>query len=299
MSEDVADRQGKGGGRTVPSIAEQFDNLVRAPNRALRALELKNQISEEAAEQGERLRSAPAVRSSPRATLHDLLQISSSYYSLRWGLAILAVLFPVLLVLQGGGLAHAQASLSAYYHYSATHPTHYGAGTARDIFVGVLFAIGAFLVLYRGYSIREDWAMNVAGVAAIIIALCPMDWPVNGSAEAARTRTATWHFGAAAVFFLTLGVTCAFFSQASLKVLKNAQGRRVYTAIYAVLGMLFALVPGAIFAVYLLSGRPNDSTWVFWFEVAGILIFVTFWAVKSTEIWWIEHEGQLKRRART
>src|SRR5436305_6455744 len=86
----------------------------------------------------------------------DYVHISASYYTLRWGLAILALCFPCLVIFNAGGCDHLRDSLSAYYHYAVADPDHYGAGTARNVFVGVLCAIGAFLVLYRGYSSPED-----------------------------------------------------------------------------------------------------------------------------------------------
>jgi len=43
----------------------------------------------------------------------------------------------------------------------------------RDWFVGILWAVGSFLVLYRGFSVAEDWALNIAGLSAILLAINP------------------------------------------------------------------------------------------------------------------------------
>ena len=64
--------------------------------------------------------------------------MKATYLSLRIGMAALAIAFPLLLWV-GGHIFQSlplQASMSAYYHSSM-----------RDVFVGVLVAIGAFLYL--------------------------------------------------------------------------------------------------------------------------------------------------------
>ena len=53
--------------------------------------------------------------------------------------------------------------MSAYYHA--------GQGVMRNEFVGILFAVGALLFAYQGYSRFEDCALNLAGVLALGIAL--------------------------------------------------------------------------------------------------------------------------------
>ena len=73
--------------------------------------------------------------------------IVQSYLFLRIGMAAIGLAFPVLLLAIGGLNGEAiQPSISHYYHTSV-----------RDIFVGSLCAIGAFLVLYKGYLSRTVW----------------------------------------------------------------------------------------------------------------------------------------------
>src|SRR3982751_140307 len=79
-----------------------------------------------------------------------------SYAYLRWGLVLIAVLLPPILYLGGKELAVVclQNSMSAYYHATTT-------GYAmRDWFVGSLFAVGAMLIVYKGYTKPEDWLLN-------------------------------------------------------------------------------------------------------------------------------------------
>lgn len=57
-----------------------------------------------------------------------------------------------------------ETSISAYY-----------LGPIRDLFVGVMLAIAACLVVYRGASVLEDFSLDVAGFFAIFVALVPTD----------------------------------------------------------------------------------------------------------------------------
>ena len=79
-----------------------------------------------------------------------------------------------------------QDSLSAYYHCSregATAPARARPATSRRRAV----AAGTFLIFYRGYTRREDWALNLAGIAAAGVAFFPSDF---GDLGRGRSRSA-------------------------------------------------------------------------------------------------------------
>ena len=91
--------------------------------------------------------------------------------SAQLAIVALGVAFPVILYivgkLQGVNL---QNSMSAYFH--ATD----GSGSdplMRVWFVGFLFAIGICLIIYKGFSWKENWLLNAAGFAAIMVAIFP------------------------------------------------------------------------------------------------------------------------------
>lgn len=89
--------------------------------------------------------------------------ILNTYTYLRLGMAGISIIFP--LVLWWSGLifdVKFQASISSYYHTPM-----------RDIFVGSLIAIGAFLWFYQGVKKDENFALNCAGILAIVVALTP------------------------------------------------------------------------------------------------------------------------------
>ena len=72
--------------------------------------------------------------------------VLSTYFSLRVGIVVIAVAFPVLLAT--GGYFYVGVglldSMSAYYHVTCE------GRSMRDWFVGLLFAVGVFLYLYKG-----------------------------------------------------------------------------------------------------------------------------------------------------
>jgi hypothetical protein len=245
----------------------------------------------EAKHKGAEARAAPSLESSPAgpasavasARADDIFKnISASYFLLRRGLAALAFAFPILLWL-GAGPDDVQASISAYYHFNAGQAPEFGAGTMRNVFVGVLWAIGAFLFFYKGYSWKEDWALNVAGLGAVLIALFPMDWPPDPGAR--PSIVAIVHQTSAVGFFLAIASVCLFLSGDTLKIMKDQHRRRKFKRVYVVLGAMMVLIPLGLVALHFLMPVTADrSPVVLLVEVAAIYVFSAYWLVKSREI---------------
>jgi len=197
-----------------------------------------------------------------------LRSIKATYRVLRLGLGWTAIGLPLTLWLVG--LARGVAlreSMSAYYHTNM-----------QDVFVGALFAAGAGLVLYQGFSRTENVMLNLAGLFAIGVALFPTE------ADAGRL---TVHGVCAVLFFVCLAYVAVFRATDTLTLVKNPKRVKGYKATYRLLGGLMLALPAA--AAILVSvfeyGRPNDdSKVVFFIEFAAIWAFGLFWLVKSREI---------------
>ncbi len=128
-----------------------------------------------------------ALSSEDRETL--LSHVFGTYNRLRVGMGAIAFAFPFLLWGMGWwyyGLP-LQGSMSAYYWAIIEEGSN---PPMRVWFVGILFAIGSFLFLYKGYTPWENWALNVAGVCAICVALFPMCWKYNDVSEC---PSFSWH----------------------------------------------------------------------------------------------------------
>ena len=200
--------------------------------------------------------------------------ITATYTTLRIGIAVLAIALPVLLWI--GGIVRAdlplQGSMSAYYHA--------GSGAMRDVFVGVLASVGFFLMLYKGFTVFENWALNLAGIFLLIVAAVPMPWECGIACP-----KITLHGTAAVLFFLSIAYVCIFRSGDTLDLILDADKVKWYKKIYTYLGLAMITSPAIAFAVKLiLQPDPGKGSIVFFIEAVGVMVFGSYWIMKSIEI---------------
>jgi hypothetical protein len=147
----------------------------------------------------------------------------------------------------------------------------------RDVFVGVLVAIGAFLYLYKGFSRAENYALNFAGVFAVAIALFPMQWQC--------APACSWfsvHGAAALLFFACIAYVCLFRSSDTLALITDDKTIARYKRVYRTLGLCLVFSPLAAFVV---SGvLQRSSAWVFFIEAFAVWSFAAYWLWKSLEL---------------
>ncbi len=212
-------------------------------------------------------------------------QVFRTYQNQRVGICVIGVLVPFLVWTSDFvqfGTIWPRESISAYYHSDHT--------LTRDLFVGNLFVVGVFLLLYRGYSTMENIVLDIGGVCLTLVALFPMRPPgftFNGGAtfieRIAYHETFLWGFPitvhgvCAVVFFGAIAVVAIFLSH---KTLKDTQKYRL-GPVYVVLGLLMILAPVTAWVL----GR---SIKIFLLETAGIVVFSAYWAVKTWEFWGTE-----------
>ncbi len=196
--------------------------------------------------------------------------ILKTYFWSRVGIAAISILFPLVLWFVGLSLnVHLQGSISAYYHTPM-----------RDVFVGSLFAIGAFLYLYRGYSTVENIALDFAGIFAIGVAILPTSAISEPKCD---TFTAPYLHGVCAIlFFIAIAYVCIFQSSETLKEMIDESRRKFYEILYKILGVGMIVLP--LLSALLLHLLDKTQSIVFFVELAGVWIFSTYWIVKSLEI---------------
>jgi hypothetical protein len=197
--------------------------------------------------------------------------VEGTYFNLRIGMAVIAFAFPILLyagakLIRGVPL---QDSMSAYYHA--------GNGVMRDVFVGVLVTIGAFLYLYKGFSRAENVALNLAGIFAVGIALFPVQWPCEPACQ-----RISLHGAAAILFFASVAYVCLFRAADTLVLLDDDKKIAKYKAAYQTLGALMIVSPLAAFVVSTVLGR--SSAVVFFITAFAVWAFAAYWYAKSREI---------------
>lgn len=214
---------------------------------------------------------------------HTRDEMVLSYVRVRQALGYLGLGFPVLLVIGGLMAEHAVApSVSDYYHT-----------TMRDLFVGSLFAIGVFLISYKGYRrsdgewLSDDLVATVAGVAAFGVAIFPNESVIPeraatlSQAMIGYKASAIGHYVSAMIFLGSLAYFCL------VKFARTAKpGRRI---IYQICGW-FIVSAGVLATVasYLkVAGTPAQSAWVIewrvvlWLEAMGIWAFGWSWLTKG------------------
>ena len=198
--------------------------------------------------------------------------ILQSYFFLRIGMAIIGLAFPLILLIIGLVNDDAiQPSISHYYHT-----------LGRDIFVGALCAVASFLILYQGYSDRENIVLNLAGIFAAGVALFPTQILDTSPLQCEHLVIPKVHGVSAILFFLAIAYACIFLSSETLEEAEISEDKKnIYTIIYRVLGVFMILLP--ILATLFLVALRLANYITFAIEYAAIAVFSTYWIVKTVE----------------
>lgn len=183
------------------------------------------------------------------------------YRALRLLVGLIAFVLPFAVTL----LAKAElASISASYHDDAS----------RDLFVGLLFVVAAFLWAYNGHDRCQKISSKVAAVSAACVAVFP-------TAEKGQDHDldSIIHFTAAGILFLILAYFCLGpFRHKKDKLScdpKKAARRRV---IYLVCGWVILLAMAVIAATSVFPGLKENRA-VYWAEAVALGAFGVAWFV--------------------
>jgi hypothetical protein len=95
-----------------------------------------------------------------------------TYRYLRAGMAVIIVGLAAAVLVERSTARCFETSISAYYFTSA-----------HSIFIAVLCALGALLIIYRGSSDTEDALLTLAGTLAFIVAMVPTRRPPDEPAS--------------------------------------------------------------------------------------------------------------------
>lgn len=203
-----------------------------------------------------------------------------SFLTLRKAIGWLGLLMPIIVRLGARLLENIPShdSISAYYYTSM-----------RDVFVGVLAAIGVFLFCYRGPDKQDNIVTNIAGLCAIGIGLFPTE-PIYHPLISARFATSAaecysnhgplgFHIYIVAAFFLLISYLTIFrFPKLSGPYLTKQKLSR--NKIYVACGIVMVLMLIAIVAIKAI----NKDQSIFWPETIAIVAFGIAWLVKGQTI---------------
>ena len=200
-----------------------------------------------------------------------------SYLELRKTIGLLGIAFPFVLsigalILFQEGL---QSSISSYYHTDM-----------RDVFVGILCAIGFFLLSYKGYKRCDDIAGDLGCVFAVGVALFPTT-PDDGAANGARLIGYV-HFAFAALFFLTLIYFSLFlFTKTDpdkSPTKRKLQRNRVYKACGYTMSICILLIAIYSFLPDTMASHLEAYKPIYWLEALAVFAFGISWFTKGEAI---------------
>jgi len=196
--------------------------------------------------------------------------ILSTYFTLRIGIVILSAALPLGLYAYSWYVDHGlvETSMSAFY---GAHE-----GTMRNYFVGVLCAVGAFLILYQGFSPLEDWLLNCAGACAVLTAITPCNCWCD-----AVVAPSTWHKVFAIAFFGSMVSVVWFCAEDTITILPTEALQKKFKRTYRGIALGLAASPiAAVTVSYLLQNYVSHTFYVEWF---GVWVFSFYWFTKSAE----------------
>ena len=190
-----------------------------------------------------------------------------TYFTLRLGIVLLSFALPLVLLVYSlanfGGVV--SGSMSAFY-----------GGVMRDWFVGILWAIGFFLILYKGFSALEDWLLNFAGLFMVLTAMTPC----NCWGDEALTKNPA-HTVFAVSFFACMIAVCLFCAHDTITLVPEKADQERFTRAYYTIALLLFVSPLAAVATAYLSGAGDSR--VFFIEWFAVWVFAAYWAIKSVE----------------
>ena len=212
----------------------------------------------------------------------DTHDVVLSFYRVRQALGWLGLLMPVALI--GGTLALGHPlppSLSDFYYTPL-----------RDVFVGILVALGVFLLTYLGHRqpmrlVSDRNVSTAAGLGAIGIALFPNDTldACSGVRIPRLDLAGTLHFASATLFLAMTAVFCLVLFRRSDGVAPSPLKRR-RNRVYLACGLAIVAALAGLAAYFALLDPARrceirELRPVLWLEVVTVLAFGLSWLVKG------------------
>jgi len=172
-------------------------------------------------------------------------------------------------------------SVSDYYHTNS-----------GDLFVGVLFLMGAFQISYRGHQRVDDLVTWLTGILALGIATFPCT-PVEsfvpasgriGVFQLCLKTSGVLHLISAFSFFLVASFYILFFFRRGKAGPSQEKWRKNLVFLLCGSGMLAILAGLAV--VFVIKGKPffDHSGVLFFPECALLLFFGIAWLVKANVV---------------
>jgi hypothetical protein len=198
-----------------------------------------------------------------------------SYMELRKAVGIMGLALPFVLafgkiLLGGHGI---ERSISDYYYTDM-----------RGVLVGILWAIGVFLLSTRGYDRKDEIAGQLAFVFALGTALFPIA-PDEGATQKAEI-IGVLHWSCAALLFLTLAYFSVVLFTKTNPDTPPTSRKLQRNKLYRLSGYTIVACVLLIGVVSLKQLKPLFTPFhaVFWLETCAIVAFGVSWLTKGEMI---------------
>jgi hypothetical protein len=208
--------------------------------------------------------------------------VALSYYTMRRMVGLLALALPFALaagsilaaLLLSGQLPHPllQRSISDYYYTPM-----------RDLYVGSLCAIAAFLACSRGHDLHEEVTGYLAGVCVLGVACVPSFNPRSSRYTHGDFIFGMIHNVFAALMYLTLAYICIFLFRKSSPAQLFTRRQRDRNRIYAASGlvMVACMIVMTSLTIQTTIERRHPSHLLFWCESCALCCFGIAWLTKG------------------
>ncbi len=201
-----------------------------------------------------------------------------SYLGVRRAIGMIGLLLPIALVPVGWLVfgIEIQENISSYYHTPV-----------RDIFVGAMCAISCFLFCYRGYDWIERWTGYCGSVAALCVALFPLD--ANSDPLFQKSIVGYLHTVSGGAFFLTLAFYSLYHFPRSTPEPGQTELVRSRNLIYRTSGLVILLSMLAMGSYLFLvpvdwKVALNRYKFLLWMEWIAVWAFAAAWLTKGHAI---------------
>jgi hypothetical protein len=212
-----------------------------------------------------------------------------NYRKLRTRIGVLALAFPVVLIVVGYYWGPTiQPTLSNYYFATEPVPGRIDLFPVRLWFCGILFAVGVFLYKYQGFSDGENRWLSFAGLFALGVAVFPMS--VNGKNDYdfvlawIGLQQLSLHGICAVLAFGCIAVVIVWYADSTLSELKTAKPAAYKRFKLAYAGIAAFMVVSIGISIFLHYSHHGMGSYILLAESLGIWAFAAYWFVKNWEL---------------
>jgi len=194
-----------------------------------------------------------------------------SFLLFRTFIGAIGIALPIILVIANSfyvGSFDIQDSISDYYQTRV-----------RDLFVGILFILGIFLLSYRGYARMDNIISSLGCFFALGVALFPNQNPL--------VSVQIIHFASAGLMFsVFIYFSLWLFRKGKAKVDRSPQKNR-RNRIYLICGILMAIFILCIGLSFIIFNEEQRSACklIFVFETLALWTFGISWLTKGKVMW--------------